>query len=147
MWYSIVEMCMGFIKLQHKSSVFWVIVHVGIVRQMGRHIIASSCSHYCGVVPAGTAGAAPWADAESRPSCRAPGVKVQGRWVRAGWLLEGGQHMENKYSFKAGCQRGRGKGGVGGGGREYFIGELLFPGCVWILRLLGHPEYLGELIA
>lgn len=42
MWYSIVEMCMGFIKLQHKSSVFWVIVHVGIVRQMGRHIIASS---------------------------------------------------------------------------------------------------------
>jgi len=47
---------MGFIKLQHKSSVFWIIVHVGIVRQMGRHIIASSCSHYCGVIQSETAG-------------------------------------------------------------------------------------------
>lgn len=56
MCYSIVEMCMGFIKLRHKSSASWIIVHVGIVRQMGRHIITSSCSHYCGIMQAETAG-------------------------------------------------------------------------------------------
>lgn len=53
-------------------------VHVGIVRQMGRHIIASSCSHYCGGVQAETAGVAPGADAESRPSCRGPAAGGEG---------------------------------------------------------------------
>lgn len=105
MWYSIVEMCMGFIKLQHKSSVFWVIVLVGIVRQTGRHIIASSCSHYCGVMQAGTAGAALEAK-QSCSSCRGPGPSegpLLG--VSAGRLIQGGQDVENKWPSWAGCQR------------------------------------------
>ena len=133
MWYSIVEMCMGFIKLQHKSSVFWVIVHVGIVRQMGRHIIASSCSHYCGAMQAETAGSAREA-AQSCSSCRNRAqVKGQLRWVSAGqpWKVSRARTI-NKQTKLAVRERGREREG----GTLYQFFKWLLPALVCLMRPL-----------
>lgn len=101
---------------------------------MGRPIIASSCSHFRGTVPAQTAGS---------------GTRQQLLGTSPGEgparLVQGVQDLGERHTPQAGCRGGSGQREKDGDGT--FYRQHFFPDCFRILRLPGHPEYLGELIA